>query len=81
MGNLDQYLRRLVLSHPLREPVIRTAIEALRLPPESHGLDAGCGIGLYTQLLAEAVPTGHIMGLDTTGEFLEIARLKHRSLV
>jgi len=47
----------------------------LRLPPESHGLDAGCGIGLYTQLLAEAVATGHITGLDTTEEFLERARL------
>lgn len=72
----DQYLRKLYLSNPLREPVIRTAIEAMRLSPGSHGLDAGCGIGLYTLLLAEAVgPVGRVMGLDKTKEFLTEARL------
>ena len=80
MGNnvtidLEQYLKRLYLSNPLREDVIRTSIEALRLPLGSCGLDAGCGIGLYTLLLAEVVgSTGHIIGLDTTKEFLAEAR-------
>lgn len=73
--DIDQYLRRLYLSHPLREPVIKTVIEAMRIPSGSSGLDAGCGIGLYTLLLAEAVgPAGHIIGLDTTKEFLAMAR-------
>jgi demethylmenaquinone methyltransferase/2-methoxy-6-polyprenyl-1,4-benzoquinol methylase len=75
MSNIEQYLRRLELSHPLREPVIRTVIESLRLPVGSFGLDAGCGIGLYTLLLAEAVGSaGHITGLDITKEFLAKAR-------
>ena len=75
MSNIEQYIRRLELSNPLREPVIRIAIESLRLPEGSFGLDAGCGIGLYTLLLAEAVgATGHVTGLDITKEFLAKAR-------
>ncbi|AGL00381.1 methyltransferase domain-containing protein [Desulfoscipio gibsoniae] len=75
MSNVEQYLRRLELSQSLREPVIRTAIESLRLPVGSFGLDVGCGIGLYTLLLAEAVGSaGHVIGLDITKEFLAKAR-------
>jgi SAM-dependent methyltransferase len=59
----------------LRKPVIRAAIQKLELPPASRGLDAGCGIGLITQLLAEAVaPTGRVTGLDLSAQFLDYAR-------
>jgi demethylmenaquinone methyltransferase/2-methoxy-6-polyprenyl-1,4-benzoquinol methylase len=62
------------VSFPLREPVLRSAIEALQLPPGSRGLDAGCGIGLPTLLLAEAVgPAGHVTGLDLYPELLSHA--------
>lgn len=63
------------LSDFLRKPVIRSAIEALQLPSGSRGLDAGCGIGSNTFLLAEAVaPGGHVTGLDLSSEFLVHAR-------
>jgi demethylmenaquinone methyltransferase/2-methoxy-6-polyprenyl-1,4-benzoquinol methylase len=53
------------VSNPLREPVLRSANQALELPLGSRGLDAGCGIGLQALLLAEAVgPSGHVTGLD-----------------
>jgi len=62
------------VSNPLREPVLRSAIQALRLPSGSRGLDAGCGIGLQALLLAEAVgPAGHVTGLDLSPEFLVCA--------
>lgn len=67
----DEYLKKLYLSNPLREPIIKTAIQALELPLGSYGLDTGCGIGLYTLLLAEAVGSaGHVVGIDTIEEFL-----------
>lgn len=67
--------RMLRLSDALREPVIRSAIRALRLPPGSRGLDAGCGIGSHTHLLAVAVvPDGHVTGCDLASEFLAHAR-------
>ena len=75
MSDVELYLRSLELANPLREPVIRTEIESLRLPPGSNGLDVGCGIGLYTILLAVAVGLGgHVTGLDITKEFLTKAR-------
>ncbi|NIT30297.1 MAG: methyltransferase domain-containing protein, partial [Armatimonadetes bacterium] len=40
----------------------------------SQGLDAGCGIGLQSLLLVEAVgPTGHVTGLDISPQFLHSA--------
>jgi demethylmenaquinone methyltransferase/2-methoxy-6-polyprenyl-1,4-benzoquinol methylase len=55
----------------LKEPVMGSAVEALAPPPSSHGLDAGCGIGLQSMLLARAVgPAGHVTGLDLSPDFL-----------
>jgi len=42
---MDVYARRLAVSNPLSEPIIRSAIQALQIPAGSRGLDAGCGIG------------------------------------
>jgi demethylmenaquinone methyltransferase/2-methoxy-6-polyprenyl-1,4-benzoquinol methylase len=72
---METYLEKLILSDPLRDPVIRRAIRELGLPKGSRGLDAGCGIGSHTLLLAEAVgPGGHVTGLDQSAEFVAHAR-------
>ena len=71
MTESDAYIQKLVESNPLRESVLRDAIQALHLPSGSRGLDAGCGVGLQAILLAEAVgSTGHVTGLDMSPEFL-----------
>ncbi len=58
----------------LREPAVVSAIDSLRLPKGSHGLDAGCGIGSHMGLLARAIaPGGHVTGLDSSAEHLAIA--------
>lgn len=72
---MDTYAQRLAVSNPLVEPAIRSAIQALRLPSGSRGLDTGCGIGLQALLLAEAIgPAGHVTGLDLSPQFLVHAR-------
>ncbi|MDH5468942.1 MAG: methyltransferase domain-containing protein, partial [Candidatus Aminicenantes bacterium] len=71
MTDKDAYIKGLTETHPLREPVLRSVIQALKLPSGSRGLDAGCGIGLPALLLAEAVgPDGHVTGLDIFPELL-----------
>jgi demethylmenaquinone methyltransferase/2-methoxy-6-polyprenyl-1,4-benzoquinol methylase len=68
---MDDYVKLALVFNPLKEPVMRSAIGALRLPSGSQGLDAGCGIGLQALLLADAVgPAGHITGLDLSPAFL-----------
>ena len=52
MPDIDHYIRMGLVSHPLRERLLRAAIQALDLPAGSQGLDAGCGIGLPALLLA-----------------------------
>lgn len=71
----NDYIRMLEVFHPLRESILHSAIETLQLPAGSHGLDAGCGIGLPALLLAEAVGAdGHVTGLDISAEFLDYAK-------
>ena len=71
----NPYARALVLMEPMRAPVIQAAIEVLDPPAGSHGLDAGCGIGLHVMSLAEAVgTTGRVTGLDLNLDMLDLAR-------
>ena len=74
-SDTDTYAHLLYLSHFLKELIIPSAIESLKLPPGSLGLDAGCGTGSHTLLLAEAVaPAGHVTGLDLSPQLLVHAR-------
>jgi len=74
MSDIDCFVQMAYVSNPLREPVLCSVIQALQFPLGSRGLDAGCGIGLQTLLLAEAMgPVGHITGLDLSPEFLDHA--------
>jgi demethylmenaquinone methyltransferase/2-methoxy-6-polyprenyl-1,4-benzoquinol methylase len=71
-GNLT--IQNLLQANPLREPTLHSIIESLQLPRGSQGLDAGCGIGLQTLLLADAIgQDGHITGLDVLPELLTYA--------
>ena len=75
MPDDDSYARMLRLSDLWRGPSLRAAIESLKLPEGSRGLDAGCGIGRHTLWLAEAVgPTGHVTGLDLSADFVARGR-------
>ena len=74
-SEMDTYAHVLTVTDPLRVPVIQTAIQALQISRGSRGLDAGCGVGLQSLLLAEAVGTdGCITGLDLSPELLVYAR-------
>jgi len=78
---LDTQIRYLEQANPLREPTLRSVIAALQLAPGSHGLDIGCGIGLQTPLLAEAIgPQGRVTGLDISAGLLAYARNRIKSL-
>ncbi len=72
---MDAYIQKLECTHPLLDPVTLRAIRSLQLPPGTHGLDAGCGIGKHTRMLAgEVGPQGRVLGLDIASPMLEHAR-------
>lgn len=74
MSDVNHTAQIASLLHHLREPIFQPAIEVLELPLASRGLDAGCGIGFQTLLLAEAVGTkGHVVGLDISPDLLAYA--------
>jgi len=75
MPAIETYFQKLLKTNPLREPVLRAAIQTLELPLGSRGLDAGCGLGLQMSLLAEAVgPAGQVIGLDKSPDFVAYAQ-------
>lgn len=70
----NPYIRSLLDANPLREPLLRSVIQALPLSAGSHGLDVGCGIGLQTLLLADAIgANGQVTGVDIEPELLTFA--------
>ena len=75
MTESSEYIREMTVSYPLLKPTIDQAIQSLGLPKGSHGLDAGCGIGLQVPTLVEEVgPHGHITGLDISPKFIRYAK-------
>ena len=75
MMSTSIYIRRLLEAEPLRKPTLQTVVQSLQLPCGSNGLDAGCGIGLQTLLLAEAIgPQGHVTGIDILPELLSYGK-------
>ena len=59
-----------------REQMIRD----LRIQKESFVVDAGCGPGLWTPLLARAIgPRGHIVGVDISPEALVTAQSRSKN--
>jgi SAM-dependent methyltransferase len=74
MTDTNTYIKQLIEFDPLRESLIRSAIQIFHLPQGSRGLDAGCGIGLQSLMLAQEVgSTGHVIGLDIAEELLQYA--------
>ena len=72
---METHFEKQELSIPLRDPAIREAIQMLDLPEGSEGIDAGCGIGSHTLLLAEAVgPAGRVTGLELFADFVTHAQ-------
>lgn len=71
MTDASLSIQRSLKAHPLRELLLRSVIQSLHLPPDSRGLDAGCGIGLPALVLAEALASqARIIGMDLAPEVL-----------
>ena len=71
MTDAQLIIQNLLEANPLRERTLRCIIQSLNLPPGTHGLDAGCGMGLQSILLVEAVGSrGRVTGLDILPDLL-----------
>lgn len=73
---LPSYAERLDALHRALETDFRAIIAKLPLSGREVVVDAGCGDGFFTGLLAERLPAGRVAGLDSSQAFLEAA--EHR---
>ena len=62
---LPDYWPLMMAYHRVREPLYRHIIQNLRLAPDARLLDAGCGDGFYSQMLATHLgPCAQIVAYD-----------------
>lgn len=76
---LPSYAQRLDALHRALEADFRSIIERLPFAGREFAVDAGCGDGFFTGLLAERLPRGRVAGLDSSEEFLEAAGKRLRT--
>ncbi|AJA08830.1 methylase involved in ubiquinone/menaquinone biosynthesis [Sphingopyxis fribergensis] len=71
----DRWAANLARLDLMLEDFGNAAIRAAHGQPGEHILDIGCGSGTSTFPLAEQVrPGGHVLGVDISGQLVEIAR-------
>jgi trans-aconitate 2-methyltransferase len=61
----------------ISDPMLRmgaTVLDRLQLTGDEHVVDAGCGSGRVTELLAERLPRGRVVALDGSPSMLDEAR-------
>jgi demethylmenaquinone methyltransferase/2-methoxy-6-polyprenyl-1,4-benzoquinol methylase len=71
----ESFTKSLERMNRFQEPEARALIADLELPKGSHGLDVGCGVGLFALWLAEAIGLhGRVVGIEPSAERAEAAR-------
>jgi len=71
----EPFTKSLERMNRFQEPEAHALIADLKLSDGSHGLDVGCGVGLYTLWLAQAIGReGRVLGIEPTAERAEAAR-------
>ena len=79
--DLPDYWPWMVAYHRVREPLYRRMIADLSLAPDARVLDAGCGDGFYSQLLATMLgPRCQIVAIDLSLALLNAAGDQTRSV-
>jgi ubiquinone/menaquinone biosynthesis C-methylase UbiE len=65
-------------------PITKPALGLMQIEPDHNILDAGCGAGWLSRILAHRVPHGRVVGMDISDEMIRHARessVNHENLV
>jgi SAM-dependent methyltransferase len=55
-------------------PIAKPALELMQIAETNSVLDAGCGAGWLSRILAKRVPLGRVVGMDISDEMIHHAR-------
>ncbi|MCX5891404.1 MAG: class I SAM-dependent methyltransferase, partial [Deltaproteobacteria bacterium] len=62
---------------PAKKQRVKEIIQGLNLPDTGEALDFGCGTGIFTAILKEALPRWNIYGTDISVDAIAKARERH----
>jgi ubiquinone/menaquinone biosynthesis C-methylase UbiE len=80
-GDSTLAAERLRLLAAAFEPSSRSFLERLRPRAPRMIADLGCGPGHTTKMFADVFPSAHVLGIDSSENFLSIARREHNGNV
>jgi ubiquinone/menaquinone biosynthesis C-methylase UbiE len=78
---LPQYAERMDTLHEALADDFDAIVGQVALAGGELVVDAGCGNGFFTQLLARRITSGQVIGLDFSAAFLHAARGRLRDLI
>src|SRR6185437_4223105 len=55
-------------------PITRPVLAQMRIAPDDHILDLGCGAGWLSRILARGVPRGRVLGVDISDHMIRRAQ-------
>src|SRR6185437_2419939 len=55
-------------------PITRPVLAQMRIAPDDHILDLGCGAGWLSRILARGVPRGRVLGVDISDQMIRRAQ-------
>ena len=73
-AGLPEEVQRLEAQARSMEAVINRELQIMKLEPNQRILDAGCGTGAVTRMIARRVSPGEVVGMDIDLLFLENAK-------
>src|SRR5271163_812659 len=75
-GDSDLAARRLeLLARVFEESTRAFLLKAADRSARDLAIDLGCGLGLTSRLIAETLQYDHVIGLDTSENYVKLARL------
>lgn len=78
---LPKYARRLDALHRALVDDFTAIVAQLKLRGDEQIVDAGCGDGFFTRLLADCLDSGRVAGLDSSPAFLDVAGSRLAALI
>lgn len=73
-GDSDLAARRLEVLNRVFRPTSEPLLKELAASAPELAIDLGCGPGVCTQFLADTVRSRRVVGLDSSGRFIDLAR-------
>jgi len=73
-GNKKKHTSSNLLLKSILKKFDKDLLETIKISNPKKVLDIGCGEGFYTKIIADALPSAEIVGIDVEEEYIAFAK-------